>query len=55
MIKAKSKVYKHLKAKTLYVTLPSKLVTDNMFPLSKGDTVEIEIIDNHLIIKKVEI
>jgi hypothetical protein len=36
-----AKVYKHPKADTLYVTIPSKMVQDSTFIIKKGDRVKI--------------
>ena len=34
-----SKVYKHGKAKTLYLSIPSKVAQDSAFTIREGDTV----------------
>ncbi len=36
------KVWKHPKAKTLYLSIPSKMAQDSQFPIKGGDTVLIE-------------
>lgn len=36
-----AKIYKHPKADTLYLTIPSKVVQDSTFIFKKGDTVKI--------------
>jgi len=36
-----AKIYKHQKADTLYLTIPSKVVQDSTFIFKKGDTVRI--------------
>jgi uncharacterized protein YuzE len=36
-----AKIYKHPKADTLYLTIPSKVVQDSTFIFKKGDTVRI--------------
>ena len=43
MRKGVSRIYKHPKASTLYVTIPSDLATDTIFPFRPGDEVEIAI------------
>jgi Antidote-toxin recognition MazE, bacterial antitoxin len=37
-----AKVFKHGKAKTLYVSIPSKVAQDSAFTIREGDTVEVE-------------
>ena len=37
-----SKVFKHGKAKTLYLSIPSKMAEDSAFTIKEGDEVEIE-------------
>ena len=37
-----AKVFKHGKAKTLYVTIPSAIVGDSAFTIKEGETVEIK-------------
>jgi len=54
MFEAESTVYKHQKAGTLYVSIPSKLATDSQFPFKAGDTVRIKIIDRTVTLEKVE-
>jgi hypothetical protein len=36
-----AKIYKHPKAETLYLTIPSKVVQDSTFIFKKGDQVKI--------------
>lgn len=36
-----TKIYKHPKAETLYLTIPSKVVQDSTFIFKKGDRVKI--------------
>jgi hypothetical protein len=36
-----AKIYKHPKAETLYLSIPSKVVQDSTFAFKKGDQVEI--------------
>ena len=38
----KSKVFKHGKAKTLYVSIPSKIADDSAFTIRSGDEVEVK-------------
>lgn len=52
-LKGKSKIYKHAKAATLYLSIPSQVVSDSTFFLKVGDQVEIENHSNFLTIKKV--
>ena len=37
-----AKVFKHGKAKTLYVSIPSKVAQDSAFTIKEGDLVEVE-------------
>jgi hypothetical protein len=37
-----AKVFKHGKAKTLYVSIPSKVAQDSAFTIREGDMVEVE-------------
>ncbi|MGD0477282.1 MAG: hypothetical protein ABSB29_03835 [Nitrososphaerales archaeon] len=37
-----SKVFKHGKAKTLYVSIPSKVAEDSAFTIKQGDMVEVK-------------
>ena len=41
VLMGEAKVYKHPKADTLYVTIPSKVVQDSTFIIKKGDRVKI--------------
>lgn len=52
MLKASSKLYKHPKASTLYLVLPSILVTDSQFPFGCDESVEVCIEGKQLVIKK---
>jgi hypothetical protein len=36
-----AKVYKHGKAKTLYVSIPAKIAQDSAFTIKDGDVVEV--------------
>lgn len=42
----KSKLYKHPKAQTLYLTIPAGVVNDSTFPFKKGDVVHVRISDD---------
>lgn len=37
-----SKVFRHGKAKTLYVSIPSKVAEDSAFTIREGDIVEVK-------------
>ena len=37
-----SKVFKHGKAKTLYVSIPSKVAEDSAFTIKEGEMVEVK-------------
>lgn len=54
MLKSTGRIYPKTKANSLLLYIPSDVVTDSQFPLSKikGSEVEIEIVDNTLVIKK---
>jgi len=41
MLEGKSKLYQHPKANTLYLTIPSGMVTDSQFKLKSGDKVNL--------------
>jgi hypothetical protein len=41
LLVGESKVFRHGKAKTLYVSIPSKVAQDSAFTIKDGDTVEI--------------
>ena len=41
VLMGEAKIYKHPKADTLYVTIPSKVVQDSTFIIKKGDRVKI--------------
>jgi len=43
MLSGKSKIYKHPKADTLYLTIPSKMAMDSKFPFKAGDEVFLEL------------
>lgn len=43
MIEGTSKVYKHQNAATLYVLIPSAVVSDSTFPLKEGSTIKVTI------------
>jgi hypothetical protein len=40
---ATSKLYKHPKASTLYLTIPSDVVKDSSFPFRQGDVIIVQI------------
>lgn len=42
MLKAESKLYKHNKSKTMYLTIPMILTTDSTFSFKPGDHVLLE-------------
>lgn len=42
ILTGQSKVFKHGKAKTLYLSIPSKMAEDSAFTIKEGDVVEIE-------------
>ena len=50
MKSGESKLYKHPKAATLYVTIPSDVVKDSTFPFQAGDRVTVEIHGQSLMI-----
>lgn len=54
MLEGTSKLYKHPKARTLYLTIPASIVKDSTFHMKAGDIVTIENHFNFLIIKKKE-
>ena len=41
MLDGESTVISHGKAKTLYIAVPSKMVTDSSFTIKKGDTAQL--------------
>ena len=43
MLSGKSKIYKHPKADTLYLTIPSKMAMDSKFPFKAGDKIFLEL------------
>ena len=42
VLKGQSKLYKHPKAATLYLCIPSDLVKDSQFPFEAGEVVSVE-------------
>lgn len=42
LLTGQAKVFKHGKAKTLYVSIPSKIAEDSAFTIKEGDIVEIK-------------
>lgn len=49
MLNGKTKVYKHPKAATLYLTIPSDVVKDSTFPFREGDMVEVCLTDEFIL------
>ena len=54
MLKATAKLFKHPKANTCYLVLPSALVTDSQFPFAQDERVSISVEGSRLIIEKVK-
>ncbi len=48
----KSRIFKHTRGKTLYLTIPSSVATDSTFPFKIGENVKIKIKGNKLVIEK---
>jgi hypothetical protein len=42
MLQGTTKLYKHPKAHTLYLTIPARIVQDSTFPFKAGDMVSVE-------------
>jgi hypothetical protein len=42
LLTGQSKVFRHGKAKTLYLSIPSKMAEDSAFTIKEGDIVEIK-------------
>ena len=42
LLVGEAKVFKHGKAKTLYLSIPSKVAQDSAFTIKEGDTVDIK-------------
>lgn len=38
-----SKVYKHPKANTLYISIPANMASDSAFPFKEGDTINLSV------------
>ncbi len=51
-LEGKSRIFKHTKAKTFYLTIPSSLADDSNFPFKKGALVRIKIKENRLVVEK---
>ncbi|MBS3051959.1 MAG: hypothetical protein J4428_01130 [Candidatus Aenigmarchaeota archaeon] len=51
-LEGSSKIFKHTKAKTYYITIPASLADDSSFPFKAGDKVKIKIKDSKLLIEK---
>ena len=59
MLSGRSKIYKHPKADTLYLTIPSKMAMDSKFPFKAGDEVFLELLESvdgevKLLVRKTE-
>ncbi len=52
VLESTSKIFKHTKAKTFYITVPSSLATDSAFPFKEGQETKIRIKEHKLIIEK---
>ena len=52
VLKAKSQLIPHKKAKTLYLTIPSAIANDSAFPFKPGQKVKIRIKGKKLIVEK---
>ena len=52
-LRGQSMVFKHGKAATLYLTLPSMLAQDSRCPIKEGDNVEVEIRGEYITFHKV--
>ena len=53
VLKAKSKLYKHPKGNTMYLTFPSDITTDSQFPFNReGAKVTVTILKDQIIITK---
>ena len=52
-LKGQSTAFKHGRAATLYLTLPSMLAQDSKCPIKEGDNVEVEIRGEYVIFHKV--
>lgn len=56
MLEGTSKLYKHPKARTLYLTIPATIAGDSQFPFKPGDKMKVvyEIAKHRIIISKYE-
>lgn len=52
VLESTSRIFKHTKAKTFYITIPSSLATDSAFPFKEGQRIKVRIKENKLIIEK---
>lgn len=53
MKNGEAKLFKHGKAKTLYLTIPANMALDSMFPFENGEVVELEVINrNYIVVRK---
>ena len=50
LLVGEAKVFKHGKAGTLYVTIPSAIAQDSVFTIREGDTVKVEFDKEHEIV-----
>ena len=41
LLVGEAKVFRHGRARTLYVTIPSAIASDSVFTIKEGDTVEV--------------
>lgn len=51
MLEGKSKIYKHREAASLYVLIPSAVVSDSAFPLKEGSTIKITVEGNKVVLQ----
>lgn len=53
-LKGTSKIYKHPKADTLYITIPAKIAKDSQFPFKNGEIISVEIAFYGVIIRGID-
>jgi len=58
MLEGKGSIYKHKKAHTMYIIIPSSVASDSEFPFKEGDKVTVQIVpsvgyESSLVVKKV--
>ena len=51
-LKGQSTAFKHGRAATLYLTLPSMLAQDSKCPIREGDNIEVEIRGEYILFRK---